>query len=129
MPDGVTKTSEFAPVYPQQHADVSYGNAMTGSLATIIVPDAAARAFVPVADIGTNWRLAGFDDSGWRSGTLGMGFEASGNYAPAIGFELQSAMLNVNASAFLRVPLLASDPTAFNQLTISLRYDDGFVAD
>src|SRR5664279_2287823 len=37
-------------------------------------------------------------------------------------------MLNVNASAYLRVPFTVSNPAVFNLLTLSLRYDDGFVA-
>src|SRR5437762_7641576 len=30
MPDGLTKTTEFAPAFPQQFADVAYGYPMTG---------------------------------------------------------------------------------------------------
>ena len=128
MPDGVTKASEFAPTYPQQYADISYGYVMTGAVTTIVAPDAAARALVPSTDIGTSWRLAGFSDSAWAAGTLGMGFDTTGNYAPAVGLNLQSAMLNLNASAYLRVPFAVGDPAAFNSLTFSARYDDGFVA-
>ncbi|HEY9072717.1 MAG TPA: chitobiase/beta-hexosaminidase C-terminal domain-containing protein, partial [Desulfobaccales bacterium] len=31
LPDGVTKASEFAPAFPQQYADISYGYAMTAA--------------------------------------------------------------------------------------------------
>src|ERR1017187_8161745 len=31
LPDGVTKASEFAPAFPQQYADISYGYVMTGA--------------------------------------------------------------------------------------------------
>ena len=37
-------------------------------------------------------------------------------------------MRNVNASAYLRVPFTVNRPTPFNQATLKVRYDDGFVA-
>jgi hypothetical protein len=98
--------------------DISYGYVMTGAVTILVAPDADARALVPPTDIGTSWRLAGFTDSTWASGTLGMGFDTSGRYAPAIGLNLQTAMLNVNASAYLehRFPWRSG---AFNSLTFS----------
>jgi hypothetical protein len=128
LPDGVTKAGEFAPTFPQQYADISYGYVMTGAVTTVIAPDAAARALVPSASIGTSWRQAGFDDASWTPGTLGMGFDTNGSYGSAIGLNLQSAMLNANASAYLRVPFTVADPEAFNSLILGLRFDDGFVA-
>jgi len=127
-PDGVTKAAEFAPTYPPQHADVAYGYVMTGPALTMLTLNAPARALVPTSDIGTAWQLTGFNDTAWASGTIGVGFDTTGGYAPAIGLDLQAAMLNANASAYVRVPFTASDPTALNSLTLSLRYDDGFIA-
>ena len=128
MPDGVTKTSEFSPDFPQQYADISYGYVMTGAVSTLVVPNASARSWVPTSDIGTSWRSAGYNDSAWASGTLGVGYDTSGNYAPAIGLDLKAAMLNVNGSAYVCVPFTATNPAALNLLTLSMRYDDGFVA-
>jgi hypothetical protein len=128
MPDGMTKASEFAPVFPQQYADVSYGYAMTGKVTTLLASNASVRALVPSADIGTSWRQFGFDDSSWRAGLLGAGYDTSGSYAPAIGLDLKSTMLNVNASAYIRSVFNVAGPAAFNLLTLSLRYDDGFIA-
>lgn len=128
LPDGVTKASEFAPAFPQQYPDTSYGFVMTGAVTTVFGPTAPARAWVPTGNIGTAWQLTGFNDSAWTPGTLGAGFDTSGNYAAAIGLNLQAAMLNVNGSAYLRVPFSITDPAAFNSLSLGLRYDDGFVA-
>ena len=128
MPDGVTKATEFAPAFPPQYADISYGYAMTGAVHTLVAPNAAVRALVPALEIGAGWRLVGFDDSTWASGTLGVGYDTSGNYTPAIGLDLGAAMLNVNPSAYLRVPFTVADPYDLTLLTLSLRYDDGFVA-
>lgn len=128
LPDGVTKASEFAPAFPEQYPDISYGYVMTGAVSTLVVPNASARAWVPTSDIGPSWRLAGYNDSAWAAGTLGVGYDTSGNYASAIGLDLKAAMLNVNASAYVRVPFTVANPAAFNLLTLSLRYDEGFVA-
>ncbi len=49
-------------------------------------------------------------------------------FTPFIGTNTQSAMRNVNASAYLRIPFSVSRPTPFNQATLKVRYDDGFVA-
>ena len=128
MPDGLTKASEFAPAFPPQFPDISYGYVMTGALASIVAPTAAARALVPSSDIGTSWRLVGFDDSNWKPGTLGAGYDTSGSYASAIGLDLSNAMLNANASAYIRVPFSIPDSSAGALLRLSLRYDAGFVA-
>lgn len=42
--------------------------------------------------------------------------------------DLQSRMLNVNSTAYVRVPFTVTDPTAFDSLTLNMRYNDGFVA-
>ena len=128
MPDGVTKATEFAPAFPQQYADISYGYAMTGAVRTLVAPNAAVRALVPTGAIAPNWPSDDFDDSAWASGNLGVGYDPSGNYTPAIGLDLAAAMLDVNPSAYLRVPFTVPDPYDLKRLTLSLRYDDGFVA-
>jgi hypothetical protein len=128
MPDGVTKATEFAPAFPPQYADISYGYAMTGAVRTLVAPDAGVRALVPAWDIDPGWRLVGYNDSTWASGTLGVGYDSSGDYAPTIGLDLGAEMFNVNPSAYLRVPFTVADPYALTLLTLSLRYDDGFVA-
>jgi hypothetical protein len=128
MPDGVTKATEFAPVFPEQYTDISYGYAMTGAVRTLIAPNAGVRSLVPTSAIAPAWRLVGYDDSTWASGTLGIGYDISGNYAPAIGLDLGAAMFNANASAYVRVPFTVAAPYALTLLTLSLRYDDGFVA-
>ena len=110
MPDGVTKATEFAPAFPPQYPDISYGYDMTGAVRTLVAPDAAVRTLVPTSDIDPGWRLVGYNDSSWASGTLGVGYDTSGNYAPAIGTDLGAAMFNVNPSAYMRVPFTVADP-------------------
>ena len=53
---------------------------------------------------------------------------------PIFGFstfikdDIETEALGQNASAFLRIPFQVDDPSTFEDLTLRLRYDDGFVA-
>ncbi len=75
-PDGLTTASAFAPQFPEQFRNVSYG---IGQLVTtnVVLPDAAAvRLWVPTNDsLGTGWVQPGFDDAAWAGGLTGVGFE------------------------------------------------------
>ncbi|NQU22560.1 MAG: CotH kinase family protein, partial [Candidatus Nealsonbacteria bacterium] len=66
--DGSTISHEYAPEYPQQHADVSYG--ITLDVATFSVPDSAAVTYlVPTAaqqPLVATWTERAFDDSSWN---------------------------------------------------------------
>ncbi len=127
-PDGVTKATEFAPQFPNQYQNLSYGFIMTGVPETLLGAGASGRALVPVGDIGTGWRNLLFDDSSWLGGVIGMGYDLGTNYLPAIGLDVGAAMSNVNATAYLRVPFTVVDPATYKSLSLRMRYDDGFVA-
>ncbi len=55
-------------------------------------------------------------------------FPASVPVTPFVKTDIATAMSNVNASAYLRFPFTIDDPTNISQLTLRVRYDDGFVA-
>jgi hypothetical protein len=75
-PDGVTLASEFAPVFPRQATDVSFGFGAQSSSTFPIAAGSPARVFVPADDaLGANWTQAGFDDAGWLAATNGVGFD------------------------------------------------------
>lgn len=131
-PTGTNVVTEFAPKYPGQIPDVSFGFALVASNLTLVSTGATARVLVPtVANGGStlNYAWTGaatnepFNAAAWASGATGVGFGASG-----IGLNIQTTMLNSNASAFVRLPFVVSNPTNFSLLTLRLRYDDGFVA-
>jgi hypothetical protein len=79
-PDGTVAT-QFAPGFPLQVADVSFGFGIAGSTAaSLLSPGAAGRALVPSSDaLGTNWISAAFNDSAWPAVTNGIGFETGVN--------------------------------------------------
>lgn len=90
QPDAVTVASEFAPVFPSQVADVSFGLDAGLRKVTLIASNAPMRWLVPVdGTSGTNWVQPGFDDSAWRAGTLPAGF-ADGSIA---GLNLTNALV------------------------------------
>lgn len=47
---------------------------------------------------------------------------------PYVASSLETAMRNVNATAYLRVPFTVTNPAAIQFLNLRMQYDDGFVA-
>lgn len=108
-------------------------NAQTGTTAanTLIKESAAKRVLIPTADIGQAWKGGeAFDDSAWRSGTGGVGFERGTGYESYIGINVANDMYGKNGSCYIRVPfnLTAAVKQSVTNLTLKVRYDDGFVA-
>ncbi|NIP97804.1 MAG: lamin tail domain-containing protein, partial [Akkermansiaceae bacterium] len=78
-PDGVTILSEYAPEFPRQFTDVSYGIDPGSEAVDIeqpIVFERGARYHVPKdgEPEGGDWRLPGYDDSSWVTGENPFGF-------------------------------------------------------
>ena len=78
QPDGATKASEFAPAYPPQVTDLSYGS--RAAIDSLINASTAVKFLAPTTAAPdtavTNWRAPAFNDASWRSGTgSGTGFE------------------------------------------------------
>ena len=104
-----------------------------------LVPlNADKRVLIPAGDIGTAWRGGSepFDDSAWTAGLPkkegaegGVGYERSSGYETFITYDV-SAMDGANASCYIRIPfsVTAQDLQNVTALTLSIRYDDGFVA-
>jgi hypothetical protein len=108
-----TVVSEFAPEYPQQYTDVSYGLMQEQSATSIISTGAAAKAFVPTAanggsTLGSVWQGANepFADSAWTSGTTGVGISnttvepiASGNLKLRLNADTSGAIVTDTSTA------------------------------
>ncbi|MBE0534492.1 MAG: lamin tail domain-containing protein [Phycisphaerae bacterium] len=79
----------------------------------------------------TEWNSVSYDDSVWPSATGTIGYEAAPgdpvNYADLIHTDIRTAMHNVNTTCYVRIPftLVHAD---YNNLSLRLRYDDGFIA-
>jgi hypothetical protein len=126
-PNG-TVASVFAPAYPPQPTDMAYGYGVVSSNSIVINSNSSVvRVQIPTSGLeGTNWTYAGYNDAGWTVGTNGVGY-GIGAITTLFRTDLR-AMSNVNASAYLRVPFIVSNPTNVGGLVLKMRYDDGFVA-
>ncbi|MFI4860828.1 MAG: CotH kinase family protein [Phycisphaerales bacterium JB063] len=128
--DGSTVAFEFAPEFPAQQTDVSYGfTASTSQSLTLVDGSTPLSYLLPTnGALGTAWTQAGFNDASWTSGVSGIGYENNPgldtSYAPLISTTLPSG----TDSAYARYEFNLADPSAFNQLTLRAMYDDGFVA-
>ncbi len=73
-PEGVVNFA-FAPAYPPQATDVSYGLDPGLRLRTVLPTNAVGRLLVPsIGTLGTNWILPSFDDAGWQVVTSAVGY-------------------------------------------------------
>jgi len=127
-PDGVTVEHAYSPEFPEQDADVSYGLGQDMTETTLIAPGANTTALIPTG-AESGWTNAAFDDSGWLTGTTGVGYETDpgGDYDGVIGLDVV-AMRGVNGSVYARVEFETTDPSSFDILTLDMLYDDGFAA-
>ena len=101
------------------------------SYITVVSENSNKRVLVPTSNIGTNWRSnINFNDSGWRQGTGGVGYERGTGYENYININVETEMVNKQASCYVRIPftMTSSELTDINLLNLNMRYDDGFVA-
>ena len=126
-PDGQTIEQAYDE-YPPQFADISYGlSGGTGSTSmdTILVPEiAAAKALIPIdGSLGLSWTAPAFNDSAWLDGVSGIGYD----YAGLIGLDV-GVMRNNNQTVYTRIPFEVSDISEIDELTLRMKFEDGFVA-
>lgn len=127
QPDSVTVVSEFAPEYPEQTTDITFG--FIPSSTDLIVIGASASTLVPTdGSLGDTWTQATFDDSSWSSSTTGVGFNTNGTYDSLIGTNIDAAMRDNGSSAYVRVPFDIDNLDDVDGLLLHMQYDDGFVA-
>lgn len=129
MADGTTVASEFAPSYPPQVPDVSFGYGSSHTSTTMIGDSAPSTAFVPTdSDLGLTWTGPSFEDGAWMKGTTGIGYEKESGFETLIGLNSYTAMYGKNQSIYIRIPFQAANPSIIKSLTLRMKYDDGFVA-
>ncbi|MDB0056436.1 lamin tail domain-containing protein [Akkermansiaceae bacterium] len=125
-PNG-TLIQEFAPSYPPQFEDVSYGEGTSAPTLDLISQGAASSWLIPDRDIGDAWQTLGFDDSSWAAAETGIGY--GNDYADLVGpGGNTSAMFFGNPSVYLRLPFEVADPANIASLSLKMRFEDGFVA-
>ncbi len=99
---------------------------------TVLVPEnSTARYFVPDDDtLGTSWTDPAFDDRSWSVGETGLGFENSPRtFDPLIKTRVKPSEVVPGAtSVYVRIPFTIDDVSQIENLTLQVKYDDGYVA-
>ena len=129
-PDGSSIESAFS--FPEQLEDVSWGYGFSGgtqtTTTTLIDSGAECTAHVPSDSSDSDaWTQVVFDDSNWRNGTTGVGYERSSGYEDYIGLDMESELYGQNPSVYIRIPF-DYDGAPISTLRLRMKYDDGFVA-
>jgi hypothetical protein len=105
-PNGSVAT-EFAPVFPAQYPDISYGLAQDVTTNTLLASGALARVTVPAdGQFGNTWTQFAFDDSAWLGGPTGIGFETA-----VPGFAVYNYIANVGVCSLAAAQSVVSDPS------------------
>ncbi|MBI4663864.1 MAG: CotH kinase family protein [Verrucomicrobia bacterium] len=97
------------------------GVTRTNSIAEVKTGDFLDFALAPTGTASTT------DDNSDGSYLSAM-IQTTNTLAGQIATSVEKAMWNVNATAYLRIPFLVSDPSQFQFLTLRMKYDGGFVA-
>ena len=100
-------------------------------LTTLIEEGAQGKYLTPTnSSLETTWMTSGFNDSAWPSANMGIGYDENSTYLPFFGSggNLANTLNGQNTSFYLRIPFNVSNPEDFDQLTLRMKFDDGFVA-
>ena len=121
----------FETGYPAQFADISYGIDSVGSLSAMpIQAGTTGRYLVPTnaEALSDSWFVRTFDDSAWRGATNGVGYDTETTYRSLISTDVKDEMLNKQGSLFLRLPFLVENSANVLQMSLRVKFDDGFAA-
>lgn len=132
--DGLTVIDQFAPEFPEQFEDISYGRSMvpTGTSTTLVATGAQSRSWIPTSSIyDATWTNLSFNDAAFNIiGPTGVGYENrpgdSVNFTAEIGRTIPNN--NNIASVYTRIYFSVSTLTGIDRLTLRMKYDDGFAA-
>ncbi len=134
--DAVARIKEFLPNQRENlYVTQSIDRTTDWDQIKTIIPEFAdgARYFVPIDDSwGTTW--TGLSDPVnvelWRTGPTGIGFETEPEaFRDLIKTSVRpSDACATCTSIFVRIPFVVDDPAAISDLTLRMKYDDGFIA-
>jgi hypothetical protein len=120
-PDGGTVVSAFAPEFPEQFRDISYGIGQSVTTNVFLAETASARVLVPAdGTLGNTWIQPGFNHTGWLNGPMGIGYETeiSGfsvhNYKANIFVDSLAAADGVIANPAQQVSVVSENAALIN---------------
>ncbi len=149
----VELVDEYAPGFPAQATDVSYGRDFNQQTSTLLASGAVGRYKVlpntttgqsqysgtnyAGGDVGTGqsgaWNVStAFNDSAWTAAATGIGYDTGGGLLPFVGASpsgnCQTALRNINTSLLFRATFSVADPSQYASYKLRMKYEDGFVA-
>ncbi|MCA9240354.1 MAG: lamin tail domain-containing protein, partial [Planctomycetales bacterium] len=128
-PDGLTVVHEFAPQFPPQQTNVSYGLSMTSAEQTLVSSTSPMRYTRPTnAALDSVWNTLAFDDSAWSLSTPGIGYENSPGSSTSYAALIQATVPSGTTSAYTRFTFDLTDLSQVSTLSLEMLYDDGFIA-
>ncbi len=123
-PDGITVAHAYAPAFPVQKANISFGLRPSIRNVVLVPPGDSYRYRVPDGGEGA-WTEPHFDDSAWLTGSGPLGYgEPAGDYAGLITTPLEG----VPRAVYRRHVFEINHPETLDILTLRIKFDDGFVA-
>ncbi|MBN2271740.1 MAG: lamin tail domain-containing protein, partial [Sedimentisphaerales bacterium] len=137
-PDGSTNFEFFD--LPTPGVANTSAPVITTTPVMLAAESATKRAAVPTSpdNIDETWKSdPDFDDSAWLEGIGspgGVGFETNPgdvvNFVSLITLDVEAQMDNNNETCYIRIPFTVDgdDLADFTDMTLKIRYDDGFVA-
>ncbi|MCA9168062.1 MAG: lamin tail domain-containing protein, partial [Planctomycetales bacterium] len=76
--DNVSAVTEFAPQFPEQLKDVSYGIGQNVTINSVLPAGSNSRVMFPAdGTLGTSWTGTSFVDNAWRQSTSAIGYVSS----------------------------------------------------
>ncbi len=98
-----------------------------GTVAPLVVEGNEWRYFKGTEEPPATWNALEFDDSAWLAGPTPIGYETDSGYESRIATDL-SDMPDNYISVYARRPFFVEDPSRLTGLTLTMDYDDGYIA-
>jgi hypothetical protein len=93
----------------------------------LIVEGDQWRYFKGTEEPPADWNTLSFDDSAWPTGPTGIGYETGSGYESCIATDLTD-MRNNYLSVYARREFFVEDPSQLTGLTLTMDFDDGYIA-
>jgi len=110
----------------QVDSAVIAGADRVGVARTVLLTNVQVGDFIDLALDPTG--VGGATDDGSDGSVMTMVIRGTPTLVGSIRSNVQALMHRVNATAYLRVPFVVTNPAAINCLTLRMQYDDGFIA-
>ncbi len=113
---------------PKETGAASEATPSTTAHKSLLPAGIVIRAFVPKDnELKQTWTKPGFDDSKWRAGIGGVGYDFRSDYKSLIGIDVREEAAGKLPSVLTR-SLFEWDGEPVEKLILNLKFEDGFIA-